>query len=137
MHRRGLLLAAAGAATATRAGAQQPFAVALGGAHPGQMPQGFSAAHTGQGAPAAWSVVDDASVPEGRMLRKDAVVARDVEVVVRFKAVAGRVGIAVRQTAGLDRCLATGRSTSTACLGSRSAAAPSPPCGSRGSMCPL
>jgi hypothetical protein len=115
MHRRGFLLAAAGAATATPAGAQQPIAVGLGGAQPGQLPQGFSVARTGQGAPAAWSVVDDTSVPEGRVLAQtstdqtdyrfplaiyDAVVARDVEVVVRFKAVAGRVdragGIAVR-----------------------------------------
>jgi len=115
MHRRRLLLAAAAAATATPAGAQQPIAVALGGAPPGQLPQGFSVARTGQGAPAAWSVVDDASVPEGRALAQtsseqtdyrfplaiyDGVVAKDVEVVVRFKAVAGRVdragGIAVR-----------------------------------------
>jgi hypothetical protein len=115
MHRRGLLLAAAGAATAAPAGAQQPIAVVLGGAPPGELPQGFSMARTGEGAPAAWSVVDDISVPEGRVLAQtsadptdyrfplaiyDAAVARDVEVVVRFKAVAGRVdragGIAVR-----------------------------------------
>jgi hypothetical protein len=115
MLRRGLLLAAAGAATATGAGAQQPIAVALGGAPPGQLPQGFSVARTGQGAPAAWSVVDDISAPEGRVLAQtsadptdyrfplaiyDAAAARDVEVSVQFKAVAGRVdragGIAVR-----------------------------------------
>ena len=88
-----------------------------GARRPGQLPEGFRMARTGQGAPAAWSVVDDASVPAGRVLAQtstdqtdyrfplaiyDGVSAKDVEVTVRFKAVAGRVdragGIAVRLT---------------------------------------
>ncbi len=115
MDRRGLLLAVACAASATPVRAQQLASVALGRAEPGQLPDGFRTARTGQGAPAAWSVVDDASVPAGRVLAQtstdqtdyrfplaiyDAVGAKDVEATVRFKAVAGRVdragGIAVR-----------------------------------------
>jgi hypothetical protein len=115
MNRRGLLLAAAGAAAARRAAAQQPVAVALGRAQPGQLPDGFRVALTGRGPPPTWSVVDDASVSGGRVLAQtsadttdyrfplaiyDGVTAKDVEVTVRFKAVAGRVdragGIAVR-----------------------------------------
>ena len=114
MNRRGLLLAAASAA-ATSADAQQSVAVALGRAKVGKPPDGFSAARTGQGAPSAWSVAEDASVLGGRVLTQtstdktdyrfplaiyDAVIARDVEVTVRFKAVGGRIdragGIAVR-----------------------------------------
>jgi len=115
MNRRGLILAAASAAAATPSAAQQSTAVALGNAQPGQLPPGFRTALTGRGAPPAWSVVDDASVSAGRALAQtsadqtdyrfplaiyDAVTAKDVEVTVRFKAVAGRIdragGIAVR-----------------------------------------
>lgn len=115
MNRRGLLLAAASAATATSADAQQSVAVALGRALVGQLPEGFSTARTGQGAPSAWSVAEDASVPGGRVLVQtstdqtdyrfplaiyDAVIASDVAVTVRFKAVGGRIdragGIVVR-----------------------------------------
>lgn len=72
-------------------------------------------ARTGKGTPAAWSVVADASVPGGQVLAQtstdqtdyrfplaiyDGITAANVEVTVRFKAVAGRVdragGIAVR-----------------------------------------
>ena len=117
MNRRGLLLAAASVAPALSAEAQQRIAVALGNAQPGQLPEGFRVARTGQGPPSAWAVVDDPSVPAGRVLAQtsadqtdyrfplaiyDAVNARDVEVTVRFKAVAGRVdragGIVVRLT---------------------------------------
>jgi len=117
MNRRGLLLAAASVAPALSAEAQQRIAVALGNAQPGQLPEGFRVARTGQGPPATWAVVDDPSVPAGRVLAQtsadqtdyrfplaiyDAVNARDVEVTVRFKAVAGRVdragGIVVRLT---------------------------------------
>ncbi len=117
MDRRGLLLAAACAASATPVSAQQQISVGLGRAEPGQLPEGFRIARTGQGAPAAWSVVDDASAPSGRVLAQtsadqtdyrfplaiyELVTAKDVEVAVRFKAVAGRVdragGIAVRLT---------------------------------------
>ena len=117
MDRRGLLLAAACVASATPVSAQLQISVGLGRAEPGQLPEGFRMARTGQGAPAAWSVVDDASVPAGRVLAQtdadqtdyrfplaiyDLVTAKDVEVAVRFKAMAGRVdragGIAVRLT---------------------------------------
>ena len=117
MNRRRLLLATASAAVAAPAGAQQPIVVPFGRTPTGQLPEGFRTARTGQGAPAAWSVVDDPSVPAGRVLAQtstdqtdyrfplaiyDAVSARDVEVTVRFKAVAGRVdragGVAVRLT---------------------------------------
>jgi hypothetical protein len=117
MNRRGLLLAATCAVSTTPTRAQQQISVALGRAEPGQLPEGFRVARTGQGAPAAWSVVDDASVPAGRVLAQtsadqtdyrfplaiyDPVTAKDVEITVRFKAVAGRVdragGIAVRLT---------------------------------------
>ncbi|HEY0420904.1 MAG TPA: hypothetical protein VGC80_15415 [Acetobacteraceae bacterium] len=87
----------------------------LSGAPPGRLPPGFVSARTGKGAAAEWSVQDDASVPGGRVLAQtsadptdhrfplaiyEAVSAADVEVGVRFKAVAGRVdraaGIALR-----------------------------------------
>ena len=115
MNRRSLLFATAGVAVAAPAGAQQPIAVPFGGTPAGQLPAGFRIARTGQGVPAAWSVVDDPSVPAGRVLAQtstdqtdyrfplainDTVSARDVEVTVAFKAVAGRIdragGIAVR-----------------------------------------
>ena len=117
MNRRRLLLATALAAVAAPAGAQQPIVVPFGRAPPEQLPEGFRIARTGQGAPAAWSVVDDTSVPAGRVLAQtstdqtdyrfplaiyDAVSVRDVEVTVAFKAVAGRIdragGIAMRLT---------------------------------------
>ncbi len=115
MDRRRLLLADVCATAAPPVRAQNEFSVALGRAEPGHLPEGFRVARTGQGAPAAWSVVDDASVPAGRVLAQtstdqtdyrfplaiyDPTVAKDVEATVRFKAVAGRVdragGIAVR-----------------------------------------
>jgi hypothetical protein len=117
MNRRGLLIAIAGTAAADRVAAQQPNTIALGSAPLGQLPAGFRIARTGQGVAAAWSVLEDASVPSGKVLAQtstdqtdyrfplaiyDGVTAKDVEVSVRFKAVAGRIdragGIAVRLT---------------------------------------
>lgn len=117
MNRRGLLIAIAGAAAAEGAAAQQPGTIALGNAPSGQLPAGFETARTGQGAPAAWSVLEDTSVPSGKVLAQistdqtdnrfplaiyQSIIARDVEVSVRFKAVSGRIdragGIAVRLT---------------------------------------
>ena len=95
--------------------AQQAIVVPFGPAPTGQWPKA-SGGGTGQGAPAAWSVVDDPSVQAGRVLaqiqqrdqtdyrfplaiyeRVNAGMSRST---VRFKAVAGRVdragGIAVR-----------------------------------------
>jgi hypothetical protein len=115
MNRRGLLIAIAGTAAAKRALAQQQSPIALGNAALGQLPAGFRMARTGQGPPSAWSVVEDATVPTGKVLAQtsadqtdyrfplaiyDGVAAKDVEVTVRFKAMAGRIdragGIAVR-----------------------------------------
>jgi Galactocerebrosidase, C-terminal lectin domain len=81
----------------------------------GKLPEGFQLARTGKGAPAGWSVVEDSSVPSGRVLAQtssdqtdyrfplaiyDRVNTRNVEVSVRFKPVAGQIdragGIAVR-----------------------------------------
>jgi hypothetical protein len=81
----------------------------------GGLPDGFQMARTGKGAPAAWAVVEDTSVTGGRVLAQtssdqtdyrfplaiyDRANAKDVEVSVRFKLVAGRIdragGIAVR-----------------------------------------
>ena len=83
----------------------------------GFLPPGFVTARTGQGAEGVWAVVEDISVPGGRALAQtkadttdhrfplaiwQRVTAANVEVSVRFKAVAGRVdragGIAVRLT---------------------------------------
>jgi hypothetical protein len=115
MERRGLLLAIASAATADQAAAQQESTITLGNTPPGQLPAGFRTGRTGKGAPAAWSVVEDSSVPSGKVLAQtstdqtdyrfplaiyDGITAKDVEVSVRFKAVGGRIdragGIAVR-----------------------------------------
>ena len=115
MERRGLLLAIASVATADQAAAQQGSTITLGNAPLGQLPAGFRIARSGKGAPAAWSVVEDSSVPSGKVLAQtstdqtdyrfplavyDGITAKDVEVSVRFKAVGGRIdragGIAVR-----------------------------------------
>jgi hypothetical protein len=117
MIRRRLLLATACTAVAAPAGAQQAIVVPFGRAPTGGLPEGFRIARTGQGAPAAWSVVDDPSAPAGRVLMQtstdqtdyrfplaiyDPASLRDGEVTVRFKAVAGRIdragGIAIRLT---------------------------------------
>src|SRR5262249_36929161 len=106
MNRRGLLIAIAGTAAADGAGAQQQEAIALGNVPLGQLPAGFTTARTGQGALAAWSVVEDATVAAGKVLAQtsgdptdyrfplaiyDGVTAQDVEASVRFKAVDGRI----------------------------------------------
>ena len=82
---------------------------------PGQLPDGFVTARTGGGGPVEWRVEDDASVVGGRVLSQtsadqtdyrfplaiyERVSAANVDVAVRFKAVAGRVdragGLAIR-----------------------------------------
>ena len=89
--------------------------VDLGAAAVGRPPPGFTLARTGEGAPGAWEVVADASVPSGRVLAQTSADGTDHRfplaiyegqqplngaVSVRFKAVAGRVdragGIAIR-----------------------------------------
>ena len=74
---------------------------------PGKAPAGFTAALTGQGAPGAWEIREDASSPSGKkvltqtssdatdsrfpILVYDDVKASDVAVSVRFKAISGKV----------------------------------------------
>jgi len=89
--------------------------VDLAGLELGQPPAGFEFARTGRGPVGAWAVVPDESAAGGRAIAQTSadptdyrfplaivsgVSARDVEVTVRFKAVAGSVdqagGIAVR-----------------------------------------
>jgi hypothetical protein len=84
-------------------------------AQPGGLPAGFQAARTGKGGPAAWRVIAEPNTPGGQLLEQtstdqtdyrfplaiyDGISAADVDVTVRFRAVAGRVdragGIAVR-----------------------------------------
>ena len=81
----------------------------------GAAPTGFKFARTGQGAPSKWAVVSDSTSSEGRVIEQSStdrtdyrfplaifepIVAKNVEVSISFKAVAGRVdqagGIAVR-----------------------------------------
>lgn len=83
----------------------------------GQMPAGFKSARTGGGAQGDWRIEDDASVADGRVITQtsadqtdyrfplaiyEQVSAANVDVTVRFKAVAGRVdragGFAIRLT---------------------------------------
>lgn len=94
-----------------------PLVVDFSGVSLGALPDGFIVARTGQGAPAAWSVQEDISVPSKRVLAQtsmdqtdyrfplaiyEKVVAANLDVRVRFKAVAGRIdraaGIAIRLT---------------------------------------
>lgn len=89
----------------------------LSGAPIGQPPAGFTTAKTGQGGASTWIVQEDGSVEGGRVLAQtstdqtdyrfplaiyDKLAAANVDVSVRFKAVAGRVdraeGIVVRLT---------------------------------------
>jgi Domain of Unknown Function (DUF1080) len=82
---------------------------------PGLPPQDFDAWRTGQGGPAQWIVVEDATATSGRAIAQTStdrtdyrfplavykpISAKDVEVTIRFKPVAGKVdqagGIAVR-----------------------------------------
>jgi hypothetical protein len=84
---------------------------------PGRPPQDFDTSRTGHGAPATWVVLADATATSGRAIAQTStdrtdyrfplavyqpISARDVEVTVRFKPVAGKVdqagGIAVRLT---------------------------------------
>lgn len=81
----------------------------------GATPAGFKFARTGQGALGQWTVVSDASASAGRVIEQssadrtdyrfplaifDPVVAKNIDVSVRFKPVAGRIdeagGIAIR-----------------------------------------
>ena len=86
------------------AAAGEPFSIDVSGVSPGILPEGFTVARTGQGAPAAWSVQEDASVPGRRVIAQtstdqtdyrfplaiyDKLSAANLDVRVRFKAVGG------------------------------------------------
>jgi hypothetical protein len=111
-----LAMAAAMASVASVSVAQSGSGVVpLAPTQPGGLPADFQVARTGRGAPAAWSVVADPNAQGGQVLVQTStdqtdyrfplaiyggVTAANVEVTVRFKAVAGRIdragGIAVR-----------------------------------------
>ena len=97
------------------AAAGETLVIDVSGVSPGVLPEGFTVARTGQGATATWSVQEDASVPSRRVIAQtstdqtdyrfplaiyDKLSAANLDVRVRFKAVAGRVdragGIAIR-----------------------------------------
>jgi hypothetical protein len=92
-----------------------PISVSFAGNQAGTLPAEFSIARTGVGAPADWTIVEDATVAAGRVLAQTSTDRRDyrfplaiyqpvtavnVEVTVRIKAFAGDIdragGIAVR-----------------------------------------
>ena len=110
-------LLAAAQLSAARALAQSPseIAVSFVDMPVGAPPPGLTPGLTGGGGPVAWQIVEDATAPGGRALAQassdrtdyrfpiilyDALSARDVDVSVRFKALAGKVdraaGIIVR-----------------------------------------
>jgi hypothetical protein len=117
--RRAMLLGSGAAAITSSAASAAGGSVMidLSGVPVGQLPAGFATARTGQGAAPVWAVLEDTSVEGGHVLAQtsadqtdyrfplaiyDKVSAANVDVSVRFKAVAGRVdragGIAVRLT---------------------------------------
>jgi len=102
-------------AAATPAQAEGPISVPFTEPQVGALPQGFTAERTGSGAPADWKIIQDDAVAGGRVLAQASsdrtdyrfplaiyqpVSAANLEVSVRFKAIAGSVdraaGIAVR-----------------------------------------
>jgi hypothetical protein len=106
------VIASAAASTRAETGASM---IAIDQMTAGSPPAGFSFARTGQGGPAQWVVNADTSASAGRVIEQtstdrtdyrfplaiyDAASAANVEVAVRFKAVAGKVdqaaGIALR-----------------------------------------
>lgn len=103
------------AASATPAQADGPISVIFTEVQIGDLPLGFAAERTGGGAPADWKMVQDDTMTGGRVLAQTSrdrtdyrfplaiyqpVATANVEVSVRFKAVAGSIdraaGIAVR-----------------------------------------
>src|ERR1700712_4282530 len=111
----GMATVAAIVALVTQARSASPVSVPFTDAQIGALPTGFVAERTGNGAPAEWKMVSDDTVAGGRVLAQTSsdrtdyrfplaiyqpVSAANVEVSVRFKAVAGSIdraaGIAVR-----------------------------------------
>jgi Galactocerebrosidase, C-terminal lectin domain len=102
-------------ATPTTGWAAEALVVDLKGLPPGPLPDSFTTARTGQGAPSTWLVQEDTSVPAGRVITQTSndktdyrfplaiyqpFSGADVEVTVRFKAVGGSIdragGVVVR-----------------------------------------
>ena len=96
---------------------ERTITVDISGMQAGLEPQGFTFGRTGQGSPAEWRVVDDSSASKGKAIAQTStdttdyrfplavytpVSAKNVDVTVRFKPVAGKVdeagGIALRLT---------------------------------------
>src|ERR1700686_90288 len=115
--RRAMLLASGAAALTSPAAwaAGGSTMIDFSGVPVGRLPSGFTTTKTGQGAASVWAVLKDTSVEGGRVLAQtstdqtdyrfplaiyEKLSAANVDVNVRFKAVAGRVdragGIAVR-----------------------------------------
>jgi hypothetical protein len=115
----GLLLLIGGLAMSDELAAQQRATqtVDIGGMEAGQEPPGFAFSRTGAGGAAEWRVVNDPAAITGKAIAQTSkdttdyrfplavynpVAARNVDVVVRFKPVAGKIdqagGIAVRLT---------------------------------------
>jgi hypothetical protein len=111
----GLATASLGIAPAVGRAAGEASAVDLSNVPLGRLPQNFTAARTGHGAPGTWVVQEDASIPGGRVIIQTGAdktdyrfplaiyqeySGTDFEVTVRIKPVAGEVdragGIAVR-----------------------------------------
>jgi glycosyl hydrolase family 59 (putative galactocerebrosidase) len=115
---RHLFIAMAAALLPLAAKAQEtPTNVDIGQMPVGALPSDFTTGRTGQGAPAQWSVVQDASATGGHAIAQTSqdqtdyrfplaiykpVSAKDVEATVRFKPVGGKIdqagGIALRLT---------------------------------------
>jgi hypothetical protein len=111
----GMAIIAAMAVSATPARSAGPISVPFTEAQIGALPMGFATERTGSGAPAEWEMVQDDTMAGGRVLAQTSsdrtdyrfplaiyqpVSTTNVEVSVRFKAVAGSIdraaGIAVR-----------------------------------------
>jgi hypothetical protein len=110
-----LAVMAALAASAIPAQAEGPISISFAAAPIGALPPGFTAERTGGGAAADWTIIKDDTAASGRVLAQTSgdrtdyrfplaiyqpVSTANVEVSVRFKAVAGSIdraaGIAVR-----------------------------------------
>jgi hypothetical protein len=117
VNRRRMLFAAGATAVASRKllAAGGKLVIDFATAPIGQLPPGFTIAKTGQGTASAWSVQEDGSVAGGKVLTQistdatdyrfplaiyDKISAANLDVSVRFKAVAGRIdragGLAIR-----------------------------------------
>jgi hypothetical protein len=106
MMRLTMVLASAIVASAT-ASAAPTFTMSLDGAKVGQLPPGWTAAKTGEGAGSVWKVVEDATAPHGKKVLAqtsdrgpnkffnlciaDNTSFTDVDLSVAFKAVAGKL----------------------------------------------